>query len=115
MKRRRSIHLVIKDPRLSRAPLWRAIAESVAWEIDVGRLLPGARMPATRILARDLGVSRNTVALAYDELVSLGYLGARVGDGSYVAASASRVRSPVFDRTWRQCADPDGNILMLIR
>lgn len=115
LKRRRSIRLLIKDPRPGDGPLWRAIAESLAWEIDVGRLSPGMRVPATRTLAGELGVSRNTVALAYDELMSLGYLSARVGDGSYVAPSISRVRPRLFERTWSKCVDPEGNLLMLIR
>jgi GntR family transcriptional regulator/MocR family aminotransferase len=105
----------IAAPRPGNGPMWRALAESLAWEIDMGRLSPGARVPATRTLARELGVSRNTVALAYDELMSLGYLSARVGDGSYVTASASRARPPLFERTWSRFVDPEGNVLMLIR
>jgi DNA-binding GntR family transcriptional regulator len=105
----------MKDPCPGGRPLWRAIAESVAWEIDVGRLPSGARVPATRSLAQELGVSRNTVALAYDELTSLGYLRSRVGDGSYVAPSTCRLRPRLSDRKWHTCVDPDGNLLMLIR
>jgi GntR family transcriptional regulator/MocR family aminotransferase len=105
----------MKHPRPGDGPLWRAIAESLAWEMDVGRLSPGARMPATRTLARELGVSRNTVALAYDELASLGYLRARVGDGSYVTPSTSRARPRLHERTWSRCVGPEGIVLMLIR
>ena len=115
MKRRRLIHVLMKDPACASGPLWRAIAESLAWEMDVGRLSPGMRVPATRTLARQLGVSRNTVALAYEELASLGYLRARVGDGSYVAPPTCRLRRPLFERTWHKCVDPEGNLLMLIR
>jgi DNA-binding GntR family transcriptional regulator len=104
----------MKDPRIGKRPLWRAVAECLAWEMDIGRLAPGMRVPATRTLARELGVSRNTVALAYDELMSLGYLSARVGDGSYVAPWMRRARPPLFERTWHKGVDPDGNVLMLI-
>jgi GntR family transcriptional regulator/MocR family aminotransferase len=50
-----------------------------------GRLPVGARLPATRELAADLGVSRNTVVGAYARLTAEGYLDSRVGDGAYVA------------------------------
>ena len=95
--------------------MWRALAESLAWEIDVGRIAPRQRVPATRTLARQLGVSRTTVALAYEELASLGYLKSRVGDGTYVTPASQRSRPPLFRRTWQRHADPDGNLLMLIR
>src|SRR3982751_1863918 len=95
--------------------LWRALAESLAGEIDVGRLAPDRRVPATRTLARQLGVSRTTVGLAYDELVSLGYLRPRVGDGTYVTVASQRVRPRLFERRWDLASDPDGNLLMLIR
>jgi GntR family transcriptional regulator / MocR family aminotransferase len=50
-----------------------------------GRLPAGHRLPATRVLAADLGVSRNSVATAYERLVAEGYLAARVGSGTFVA------------------------------
>ena len=55
-----------------------------------GRLRPGDRLPATRDLAGQLGVSRNTVAAAYDSLTAEGFVAARVGDGTYVEAVAGR-------------------------
>ncbi|NUT98548.1 MAG: winged helix-turn-helix transcriptional regulator, partial [Saccharothrix sp.] len=53
--------------------------------IRSGRLAPGARLPATRRLAVELGLARNTVAAAYDQLVAEGYLTARRGAGTQVA------------------------------
>jgi GntR family transcriptional regulator/MocR family aminotransferase len=50
-----------------------------------GRLGAGDRLPASRVLAADLGVSRNTALAAVDQLVSEGYLEARRGSGCYVA------------------------------
>jgi GntR family transcriptional regulator / MocR family aminotransferase len=50
-----------------------------------GRLPPGGRVPPTRELARQLSVSRTTVAVAYDRLVGEGFLTARVGAGTYVS------------------------------
>ncbi len=50
-----------------------------------GRLPPGSRLPSTRTLASDLGVSRNTVMGAFDQLLAEGYLEGKVGSGTYVA------------------------------
>ena len=50
-----------------------------------GRLRPGERLPATRELAQRVGVSRNTVAVAYEQLTADGVLVGRVGAGSYVS------------------------------
>ncbi len=49
-------------------------------------LRAGTRLPATRTLARDLGVSRGVVVRAYEQLVAEGYLEAREGSGTQVAA-----------------------------
>lgn len=51
----------------------------------LSRHLPaGVRLPATRALAADLGISRNVIVAAFDELISEGYLEGRVGSGTYV-------------------------------
>jgi GntR family transcriptional regulator / MocR family aminotransferase len=50
-----------------------------------GRLGVDERLPASRELARQLNVSRNTVLAAYGRLVSEGYLNSSVGSGTYVA------------------------------
>lgn len=55
-----------------------------------GRLAPGTRLPASRALAANLGVSRNTVTAAYDLLLAEGYLAARRGSGTYVAEFAQK-------------------------
>jgi GntR family transcriptional regulator/MocR family aminotransferase len=46
---------------------------------------PGMRIPSSRSLAEDLGVSRNTITGALDQLIAEGYIEARVGAGAYVA------------------------------
>jgi GntR family transcriptional regulator/MocR family aminotransferase len=51
-----------------------------------GRLRAGDRLPPTRQLAASLRVSRSTVTAAYDRLAGDGYLTARVGSGTFVAA-----------------------------
>jgi GntR family transcriptional regulator / MocR family aminotransferase len=54
--------------------------------IEDGRLPAGHRLPATRVFAADLGVARGSVAAAYERLAAEGYLTARVGRGTFVAA-----------------------------
>jgi GntR family transcriptional regulator/MocR family aminotransferase len=54
-------------------------------DILAGRLPPGTRLPATRTIAGDLGVARNTVVAAFAQLTQEGYLAARVGSGTQVA------------------------------
>src|SRR5690242_8883557 len=49
-----------------------------------GVLQPGRRIPSSRWLARELGVSRNTVTLAYDALLSAGHLVSRPRSGIFV-------------------------------
>ncbi len=67
-------------------PLHRQIYFGVRAAILDGRLRPGARLPASRALAKDLAVSRNTVTAAFDQLVAEGYVEARTGAGSFVPA-----------------------------
>lgn len=67
------------------APLFLAIAEAITRDITRGRLKPGARLPGTRALARELGVHRNTVDAAYQELLTQGWLQAEPARGTYVA------------------------------
>lgn len=54
-----------------------------------GVFAPGTRLPSTRALADDLGVSRTTVLQAFERLVSEGYATARSGAGTRVATSLS--------------------------
>lgn len=57
-----------------------------------GALPPGARVPATRALAKELGLARGTVALAYERLIAEGFLEARHGSGTFVPATLPRAR-----------------------
>ncbi|MGW1763569.1 MocR-like pyridoxine biosynthesis transcription factor PdxR [Streptomyces sp. NPDC002073] len=74
-----------------RAGLVAALREAVRG----GRLAAGTRLPSSRQLAADLGIARNTVADAYAELVAGGWLTARQGSGTRVAARpVTRPRAP---------------------
>src|SRR5262245_37445647 len=66
------------------APLFRQLYDALRQAILAGTLRPGGRLPATRTLAAELGVSRNTIVTAYEQLLAEGYLTGRVGSGSYV-------------------------------
>src|SRR6516162_11063929 len=61
------------------------LCRRLRWAIAQGRLPPGARLPATRKAARFFGVSRNTAAAVYEQLLSEGYVVTRRGSGTYVA------------------------------
>ncbi|WP_145008198.1 PLP-dependent aminotransferase family protein [Pseudomonas oryzihabitans] len=59
-----------------------------------GELAAGVRLPASRELARLLGLSRNTVTAAYDQLLAEGFLDSRPGDGTYIAPVAQALAGP---------------------
>src|SRR6185503_14728817 len=61
-----------------------------------GAIAAGIRLPASRTLARDLGVSRTTVIDAFDRLIAEGLAEARVGSGTFVSAvlNSERPRQP---------------------
>ncbi len=70
-------------------PLFRQLHRALRTGILDGVVPPGTRLPATRALARDLGLSRTTVLLAYDQLAAEGYLDGRRGSGTFVQAVAA--------------------------
>lgn len=67
------------------ATLQEQIYRQVRHGILVGSFRPGLKLPSTRDLAKELGVSRNTVALAFDWLTSEGYVECKTGAGTFVA------------------------------
>ena len=71
--------------RESEEPIYRQLIAHIRDRIESGALPHGARLPASRSLARQLGVSRISVVNAYSELRSAGYLSARAGRGTFVA------------------------------
>src|SRR5262245_1648976 len=78
--------IVALDRRLGR-PLHRQLYDGYREAIVDGRLRPGQRLPSTRILARELQISRMPVVLAFEQLVAEGYLQSRVGAGSFVSTT----------------------------
>jgi GntR family transcriptional regulator/MocR family aminotransferase len=70
----------------------RQLADAIREMIESGRLRDGVRLPATRLLARELGVARLVAVTAYEELASAGYLFAVSGAGTFVQRRGSRTR-----------------------
>ncbi|HEV8392096.1 MAG TPA: PLP-dependent aminotransferase family protein [Dongiaceae bacterium] len=66
-------------------PLFQQLYRQLRQAVLAGRVRPGARLPATRFLADELGISRNTVLTAYDQLASEGFLELRHRSGVFVA------------------------------
>lgn len=66
-------------------PLYRQIYETIRRSILSGEFHSGRQLPASRLLAKQLGVSRMTVINAYDQLLAEGYLESRAGAGTFVA------------------------------
>ena len=65
-------------------PMYQQITDNLRQEIVAGTLAAGTRLPSSRQLARDLRVSRITVATAYAELEAEGAVEAKPGSGTYV-------------------------------
>lgn len=66
-------------------PLHAQLTRGLKAAILQGRFPSGSRLPPTRWFAAELGVSRNTVLAAYEQLRAEGFIEGRVGSGSYVA------------------------------
>jgi GntR family transcriptional regulator/MocR family aminotransferase len=75
----------IELERGSDIPLHRQIDAALRRAILEGRLSGGTRIPSSRALAEQLGVSRLTVTSAFEQLTAEGYLESRVGSGTTVA------------------------------
>ncbi|KRD30117.1 hypothetical protein ASE35_18545 [Lysobacter sp. Root916] len=68
-------------------PLYRQIYDGYRAAILEGRLRAGQRIPSTRALALELGISRLPVLTAFEQLLHEGYLEGRSGSGTFVASS----------------------------
>src|SRR5258708_5583583 len=75
----------IRIDRKSRRPLYEQLYDGIRRAILEGRLRPDDRLPATRLIAEELGVSRNIVVMAFEQLMMEGYIRGRRGSGSFVS------------------------------
>jgi GntR family transcriptional regulator len=88
-----SASYLVVDPQLELPP-YQQVVEQIRAAIERGELSPGSPLPTVRQLAGDLGIAPNTVARAYSELQSDGWL---VGDGRRGTRVAGQL--PVNRRT----------------
>lgn len=86
MRRAEELELAL-GPRPANTTLQRWLYHELQGAILAGRIAPGRRLPATRELARQYGISRGTVLAAYEQLIAEGYLGGTPGRGTVVLDS----------------------------
>ncbi len=96
-----------KGPPSREEQLFRFLHSAIAG----GSLAAGSRLPASRLLARELGTARQTVVAVFERLQAEGLLTARRGDGTYVAdiaaAIAARPQRPAAPRVSRRAQAVD--------
>ncbi|MGI9823500.1 PLP-dependent aminotransferase family protein [Agromyces sp. Marseille-Q5079] len=97
---------VLLDPRRKVGSLEQALRAV----IDDGTLAAGTRLPASRALAADLGIARNSVVEVYERLLGEGRLEARVGSGTWVRERPVPSRLARVDRSTRFELDLRGGL-----
>ncbi|OCZ63123.1 DNA-binding protein [Achromobacter xylosoxidans] len=80
--------------RESADPLQKQIYDIVRRGVLDHTLVAGQRLPSSRVLASELGISRITVTLAYERLIAENYLSARGGSGTFVEKTVDRPLLP---------------------
>lgn len=80
-----SVKAWLAHPAHAAMPLHARIQRAIRQLIVDGALGPGKPLPASRALAKSLGVSRDTIEAAYAQLHAEGFIDRRVGSGSFVA------------------------------
>lgn len=80
-----SVKAWLAHPAHAAMPLHARIQRAIRQLILDGALGPGKPLPASRALAKSLGVSRDTIEAAYTQLHAEGFIERRVGSGSFVA------------------------------
>ena len=82
----KEIPFIILDDKNFKTPLYRQIYEAIRLGILSGEYESEMRLPASRLLAKQLGVARMTIINAYEQLFAEGYLEGKTGAGTFVAA-----------------------------
>ena len=93
--------------RDSGVPIYRQLDASLRRLILQGSLTPGQKLPSTRELSRELGVSRITVKSVYEQLVAEGYAQAKTGAGTFVAEGLDFEAAPKFKRPRHRTKAPE--------
>ncbi|HEX3745284.1 MAG TPA: GntR family transcriptional regulator [Bryobacteraceae bacterium] len=124
MQRSRMFVPSITLDHASDTPLHRQIYGQIAQAIRAGEVPRGARLPSSRTMARLLGVSRNTVLAAFDDLAADDLLRGERGAGMRVQGGAAApevtwfglqqvIRAAGYPARVVTLADPDGNPIYL--
>ena len=79
-------------------PIVRQIVDAVRMQIATGELQPGDQLPSVRGLAQQLTINPNTVAKAYAELATEGWVDSRQGLGLFVAPPRQRLSEAERER-----------------
>ncbi|MBU6249160.1 MAG: PLP-dependent aminotransferase family protein [Xanthomonadaceae bacterium] len=82
-------------------PLYLQVYRALCGAIEDGRFAPGTRLPGTRTLARELGVSRTVVLQAFEQLESEGITVGNRGSGTYVRVRAEPEPTEAWPRPLR--------------
>ncbi|MBL8627691.1 MAG: PLP-dependent aminotransferase family protein [Myxococcales bacterium] len=85
-----ALHVNVAGRRVAAADL----VDAVVREHAAGRLPAGSRLPPVRVLEQQLGLSKNTAQVAYDELVARGVAVSRERDGVFIADAPAAVAAP---------------------
>src|SRR5215218_5719985 len=81
------LHLAVEEAPSGGKSEW--LAQRIRLALADGRLPVGSRLPATRVLAGELGVSRGVVTEAYQRLVEDGHLAGRGRNGTIVVGASA--------------------------
>jgi len=73
--------------RDSPVPLFQQLDSQIRQAILSGNLASGLRLPSSRALAKELGISRTSVVMAFEQLIAEDFLEGRVGAGTFIGAN----------------------------
>ncbi len=111
--------MIVIDPS-SPVPPFEQLRSQIVAAIAADELVPGERLPTVRRLAEDLGVAPGTVARAYRELETAGFIETRGRNGTFVAAhgaaaprQAQRAASVFAEQIRALQLDPDQAIALV--
>ncbi len=96
------------DDKNSSCPIYKQIYDTIRCSILSGEFESNMQLPATRLLAEQLGVSRMTVINAYEQLFAEGYLEGKIGAGTFVASHLPEefLQTPHIENQKREVKKP---------
>lgn len=113
--------MFISVDKALKAPVYRQIRDGIIALIEGGNLVPGDKLPGTRDLALELGVSRKTVLLAYLELAANNWVESRPGAYTYVLDRTAQITAdaivddddPLVRAGWTRSSRPSPELSIL--